>query len=297
MKIATSLNICVDRCREEQMIPRLAAAGFDGLDFNFCDMVERIDWHDAKAVAALLEPWQKAAEANRMTWVQAHGPMFGMFSSTAKDQKAGSLSVPAILAAARLGVPWMVFHPDVFPGSFDKAHLRAVRDRNAAFFRTLLPACEEGHVGIAIENIFDAAGRHGNRGCPRFFGTVPDELCELIDELDHPLVGACWDTGHARLMNHDQAACLAALGRRLKVLHIQENDGLNDDHMLPYVNGRSGVAWAGVVRGLRDAGYAGPFTYETHNAIQALPEELIDAMLRYAAQIARYLVDQITRPD
>jgi sugar phosphate isomerase/epimerase len=294
VQIAISLNICVGRCAEEQMIPRLKRAGFDGIDFNFCDLLDRVDWRDDRAVESLLGPWQAAARAAGLPWVQGHGPMFGMFSASPNDERARSLSAPAIRAAARLGVPWMVFHPDVFPGAFDKAHRRAVMERNAAFFRSLLPACEAGGVGIAIENIFDAAGRHGNRGCPRFYGSVPDELCELVDHLDHPLVGACWDTGHARLMNHDQAACLAALGPRLKVLHVQENDGKNDDHVLPFANGRDGVDWDGVVAGLRAAGYAGPFTYETHNAFNAVPEPLLDVALRYGAQVARHLVDRIT---
>jgi len=187
----------------------------------------------------------------------------------------------------------MVLHPDVFHGSFDKAHRKAIIDRNAEFFRSLLPHCEKHHVGVAIENIFDRAGRHGNRGCPRFFGAVPDELCELIDELNHPLIGACWDTGHARLMEHDQQSCLATIGHRLKALHIQENDGKDDDHMLPFACGRAGVNWAAVMAGLRAANYQGAFTYETHNAYNAVPETFLDEALRYGANIARYLVNSL----
>jgi sugar phosphate isomerase/epimerase len=122
-------------------------------------------------------------------------------------------------------------------------------------------------------------------------------LCELIDYLDHPLIGACWDTGHAKLMNHDQASCLSALGRRLKALHIQENDGRNDDHMLPFANGREGVDWNQVVKGLSDAQFAGPFTYEVHNAFHAVPDALLDDTLRHAARVARYLSDQIGKPS
>jgi sugar phosphate isomerase/epimerase len=297
MQIAMSLNICVNRCSEEQMIPRLAAAGFDALDFDFCDMIDRVDWTDERAVTPLVEGWQAAGRRAGLVWVQAHGPMFNMFGSSPKDEKARSLCGAAIRCAGRLGVRWMVLHPDTFPGSFDKTHRRSVLEHNAAFFRSLLPACEANRVGIAIENIFDAAGRHGDRGCPRFWGSVPDELCELIDYLDHPLIGACWDTGHAKLMNHDQASCLAALGRRLKALHIQENDGRNDDHMLPFANGREGVDWNQVVKGLSDAQFAGPFTYEVHNAFHAVPDALLDDTLRHAARVARYLSDQIGKPS
>ncbi len=293
MRIAMSLNITVNRCPEEHMIPRLAAAGFDALDFNFCDMLKRIDWFDAKAVAILLAPWQRAAEAAKMKWVQAHGPMFNMFSSSPDEARARALCVPAIRACGMLGVPWMVLHPDVFPGPFDRAHRQAILDRNVEFFRTLLPECEKAKVGIAIENIMDSFAPWAGRNTIRFFGGVPEEQCAMVDALNHPLIGACWDTGHARIMKLDPRICLPALGARLKALHVQENDGKDDDHMLPFVNGRGGVDWAGFAAGLRAAGYQGAMTYEVHSAFAAVPDALMDAALSYSAQIAKYLVKQV----
>ena len=292
MRITMSLNLCVNRFAEEQMIPRLAAAGFDSLDFDFCDHIERIDWRDARAVDQLLRPWQRAADTARIKWTQAHGPMFYMFGQSEKDEKARSLCVPAIRACGQLGVPWMVLHPDVFPGPFDKAHFQAIREKNMAFFRSLLPECEKAKVGIAIENIFDRAGRHGERSCSRFFADVPAELCDLIDELDHPLIGACLDTGHARLMGLDAPLFVYALGPRLKALHIQENDGNNDDHMLPFVNGNHGVNWKGFGEALTKVGYQGSFTYEVHNAFNAVPDAFYDTALRYAVDIAKFIVGQ-----
>jgi sugar phosphate isomerase/epimerase len=292
MRIAMSLNLCVNRCSEETMIPRLAAAGFDALDFNFCDLLTRIDWHDSAVVDQFLITLQSAAEKVRMKWTQAHGPMFYMFGHSEKDELARALCVPCIRACGQLGVPWMVLHPDVFPGPFDKAHRNAIRDGNIAFFRSLLPECEKAGVGIAIENIFDKAGRHGERNCSRFYADIPDEQCDLIDVLNHPLIGACWDTGHARLMGLDSPTCIQILGHRLKALHIQENDGKDDDHMLPFVNGNHGVNWNGFAAALASAGYQGSFTYEVHNAFNAVPEAFYDIALRYAADIAKFIVGQ-----
>jgi sugar phosphate isomerase/epimerase len=219
--------------------------------------------------------------------------MFSFFSSEPRDLRLRELCAPALRACKQLGVRWMVLHPDVFAGAFDRSHRAAVLAGNVDFFRSLLPTSEETGVGIAIENIFDSAGRHGNRQCCRFFGAVPDELCELIDAMNHPLIGACWDTGHAKLMQHDQKACLTALGSRLKALHVQENDGKNDDHMLPFVNGGEGVRWKDITDGLSAARYQGPFTYETHNAFGTLPDELLDITLDYAVAVGRYLSSQV----
>jgi sugar phosphate isomerase/epimerase len=162
-----------------------------------------------------------------------------------------------------------------------------------SFFRALLPECEKHSVGLALENIFDSAATEDGRNSPRWYGSVPDEQCELIDALKHPLVGACWDTGHARIMKLDQRAALTTLGSRLKAVHIQENDGANDDHMLPFHNGTAGVDWTAVTDGLRAAKYKGAFTYEVHNAFRALPLDLWDPLLRYSVAVARHLVARI----
>jgi len=288
--ISISLNICPKDVALPEFLPRLAQAGFQGLDFHFHDVAERIDWHDEKSAERFLEPLARSADLAGLKFVQAHGPMFNMFSDAPKDEKSRALCVPAIRACGRLKIPWMVMHPEVFSGAFDTAHYAALRDRNAAFFRSLLPECEKHGVGIAIENLFDAAGKYDGRKAGRFYASVPVEQCELIDALNHPLIGACWDTGHARIMSLDQRAGITALGKRLKAIHIQENDGHGDDHLLPFHCGVNGVDWTGVMAGLRAANYGGAFSFETHHAFRALPDPLFDHMLRYSTAVARHLI-------
>ena len=86
----------------------------------------------------------------------------------------------------------------------------------------------------------------------------------------------------------DQRAAIAALGPRLKALHIQDNDGTRDDHMLPFATAR-GVNWSDVALGLRDAGYGGAFTYEAHNGLRSVPDALLDDHLALAARTARHI--------
>ena len=96
--------------------------------------------------------------------------------------------------------------------------------------------------------------------------------------------------GHARLMGLEPQSWLPVLGRRLKALHIQENDGKGDDHMLPFVNGGDGVKWVGFAEALAHSGYQGAFTYEVHNAFNAVPDAFFDTALRYAAEIAKFII-------
>jgi sugar phosphate isomerase/epimerase len=114
---------------------------------------------------------------------------------------------------------------------------------------------EQTGVGIALENM---------PGCHRYF-SLPEQLAELIDTLNHPLIGACWDTGHGHITSLDQAKSLLTLGPRLKATHIQDNDGVKDQHLLPY---QGTIDWNAVARTLGRIGFAGDFTYEAHNSVR-----------------------------
>jgi sugar phosphate isomerase/epimerase len=292
MKIATSLNLCPPFLTEEALMPRLRSAGYDGVDFNFCDLTRRIDWSDERAADAFVDSWGTAAKGAGLDWVQSHGPMFNVFGDSEWDVKGRQLAPLSLRACGQLGVPWMVLHPETLPGGVsDSASYAEQLRRNVEYFQTLLPLCEKYNVGIALENLPEPMAARGGVRC--FCGTAP-ELIELIDTLNHPLIGACWDTGHAKINRLEQRSAIGCLGSRLKVLHIQENDGKGDDHMMPFVNGPAGIDWKTVIEGLRIADYQGAFTYEAHNSFRAVPEVLFDDVLHLSAKVARHLASQIT---
>lgn len=99
----------------------------------------------------------------------------------------------------------------------------------------------------------------------------------LIDELNDPLIGACWDTGHGnrpKFMNAgkdpspesdsiDQYQNLVRLGKRLKALHVHDNNCFEDDHLIPY-HGK--ICWDRVIAALDEIEYEQFFTFEAHNA-------------------------------
>lgn len=86
------------------------------------------------------------------------------------------------------------------------------------------------------------------------------EIADLIAAVGAGNVAACLDTGHANINGVDNAAFVREAGPRLKALHIADNLGEHDDHMLPY--GRGTVKWTGVMQALREVGYTGLFNYE-----------------------------------
>ncbi|GAB4191518.1 MAG: hypothetical protein Kow00105_05560 [Phycisphaeraceae bacterium] len=295
MKLVTSLNIRSEQVSEPRLIDALVRAGFDGIDLPFYQHRDSVDWNDERALNEWADQRAQWTEDAGLPWLQAHGPFFDMFGQDDEAKRQRETCRHAIRVCGRLGIPWMVLHPDIFPGPCDADHIRAIHQGNVEFFRSLIDDCEKHNVGIAIENIFDHYAQ--TKGCPRYFAGRPDEQCALIDELNHPLIGACWDTGHAHMNGIDQRQGITQLGERLKAIHIQETRAGEDrdDHVLPFSIEPPAVDWEGVTAGLRAIAFQGPFTFETHQALRRVPPELLDAALRYNVAIGRYLVSRITR--
>ena len=286
MELSTSLNIFdQERVPAVRAVERLADAGFRALDFNFVDWL----FDGSPFVGEGWDRWlgevRRRADALGVRFSQAHGPIFNKFDDSDKGKRLTDLSHRSLEGAAILGLPCVVFEPETLAGAWDAAHITHVKQRNLDWFGQLLPTAEKTGVGIALENTTDMHARA--RGSARWYGATPAELIELTDAFGHRLVGNCWDTGHAQIQKLDQGAALRALGGRLKATHIQDNDGVSDQHLLPF-SGK--VDWTAVLAALRDIGYAGDFTYEVHNSVRSLPDPLRDSALRHAVRIGSDLL-------
>ena len=74
---------------------------------------------------------------------------------------------------------------------------------------------------------------------------------------------------------------------RLKALHIADNLGSKDDHILPY--GQGTVKWAEIMKALRETGYKGLFNFEVPGENHC-PEPVLMAKLDYALQMAKWMI-------
>ena len=107
---------------------------------------------------------------------------------------------------------------------------------------------EKGYaIRICLENLIG------------LFCTV-DELNNLIDRLDDTCFGICLDTGHLNLKDKDQSGFIRKAGKRLRALHIADNEGERDQHMMPYAKGN--IKWEPVVKALNEIGYSELFNLE-----------------------------------
>ena len=123
-----------------------------------------------------------------------------------------------------------------------------------------------------LQNLWEVAGyaapvgvRLALENIPRGYTGDPQRLVGLLEDLGAPNVGAVIDTGH-RNLGGDPAAALRTVGRHLITLHLHDNHGERDEHLLP---GRGNIAWDEVNRALAEIRYDGVFMYEINR-----PEDL-----------------------
>ncbi|MFR2694474.1 MAG: sugar phosphate isomerase/epimerase family protein [Enterocloster bolteae] len=108
--------------------------------------------------------------------------------------------------------------------------------------------------------------------------------------------GFCLDTGHSELVKRPPYKTVLRLGHRIKILHLHENDGIEDLHQIPHTFGRKagdGFDRGGPFAGLRATGYDGVLNFETFPAMNSFPESVKEEVLRTIAGIGRYFAGRI----
>lgn len=155
---------------------------------------------------------------------------------------------------AEVGGNAVVVHP---PGDKRDEELRRSLNRSLEVFERVRGLCEDLGVVIAVENGFP---------------TDLDVLNFYFERYPPEFVGFCFDSGHANLRGNFND--LRGFGERLRVLHLNDNRGEKDDHQPPFWGT---VDWEGVMRWIRETGYAKPPNFEiTHN-----PEHFKGGMEEY----------------
>jgi sugar phosphate isomerase/epimerase len=101
-------------------------------------------------------------------------------------------------------------------------------------------------------------------------------------------LGICLDTGHAAMAGLDCADFIHDAGNLLKALHVHDNVGPEDNHVLPYE--LSSIPWDRVLAAIAEVGYEGSFNLEIPGRRSPMPVR--EARLDYARALAAYMVRQ-----
>lgn len=258
MKIAATIGDMYAYCSSPAEAVRCyAGTGFRYLDYNF-QKVHRdgspFMLDDDQAWRDQVRATAKAAQECGFTFVQAHLPCYNPMGEY--DHKR---CMRAVLRAAEacgiLKIPTMVIHSSYSPVHRYPMDQDAYFAYNKKFLAPVLEVAEKYGTFLCVENT--SAKNMGECYFPR----TAKEMNDFVKFIDHPLLGCCWDTGHAVLEGkYDQYADLLELGGNLKAVHIHDNNGFSDQHLAPYCGK---LQLNRIIEAFRDMDFPGFFTYET----------------------------------
>ncbi len=214
----------------DELIPIYAQYGIRNLDLNFCEMMRDDSRLNDKRAKDYIKRLKEEREEYGLAYIQAHAP-YPVRGSAVYEWDARIIK--ALNLALELGIPHIVVHPvgkDI--------------EENIRYYDRLI---RESDITIAIENMEsdEEISKH--------------EEINTIIESNPKRLKALFDTGHAHMRKLDLAKEIKGYGKNLVGLHIHDNDGKSDQHLLPFMGT---INWKEVVRALSEAGYSGYLTYE-----------------------------------
>ena len=227
-------------------LPPIADAGFAAIEVMLLCGVDFFDYTNPQAVDELQ---RVAADLDIVIWSlheQDIPPCIGA-ADTAERQAAADEVRRVLDLAHRLGAQRIPSHLLMNPKFDVDAVEEALMEKRAVeMLHELVPQVIASGAKIAIENT-------GRRAWAR-----PAALARRMATLPTEAYGFVIDTGHAnRMSNYDELADLFA--DRLITLHLNDNHGINDDHLPP---GKGTVDFSKIVKLLDDIGYDGCYLYE-----------------------------------
>lgn len=300
MKISTSTFGVIQPYGMEEGLKMLREAGFEAIDYSITQ--NAMDWEESffrdPANPAFAEHFRKIGQTVKdcgLEMYQCHAPYARVTISDPEFYtQLQKQTVRSIYAAKYMDCPNIIAHPVLHRDFCDGKNKELARQTTLDYFSALVPALKETGVTMCIENLFFYINEE-KRWAPNYCSDGED-LCDIIDTLNKmhdPYFAACIDTGHAVVAQRDPAEMIRILGHRVKVLHIQDNLGIRDEHLIP-TEGK--INWKAVATALGEVGYQGTFNFEVSKPFANLDKdtfsrETFQNACRYLYSIGRSLAD------
>lgn len=212
---------------------------------------------------------------------QMHGIWLTVNFDKTDEDRAATLGyyVKQMQACNYLGCKYLVIHP-FMPFGFDvEGDFAFTLEVNRKLLRDLIPHAEQWGVTVCVENL-----PFPNNPMSRV-----TEVKKLVSEIGHPKIKVCLDTGHANIFSNDIAADVRLLGNDLATLHVHDNYGKKDDHLLPY---HGSIKWDEFLASLTEIGYNGCFNLETYIG-ERVPEPYLGELQIALARLAQFMADKV----
>ena len=248
-------GLCTSLLAEQRLnshvLDKMLAAGLR--DFEIMAARQHLDYHDLNHVRDVAQWFSDHA----VSLHSLHAPLFsdwnwgkegGLLISVASPERRARIASMdeikrAIEVAERLPYSYLVLHLGVPGEEYD------LRKFDAAFTSVehLKIFAKERGVQILLENIPSEL-------------SAPERMLAFFQytRLD---LKVCFDTGHAHMTGGVQAA-FRTLRERIAAIHLHDNHGEKDEHLLPF---EGEIDWAQTIRDFRSAGIQFPLLFEVNS--------------------------------
>ena len=254
-RIITTTDVFEDGYPAEKAADRLAALGYEGIDMGFDYWVFNGSPFLADDYLQWAQRLRSHADEIGIPYTHAHAP---------GEADHYDYAARSIRAAAVLGARYLVVHPvtrNADGGSFPTK--KRFLEVNGEAIERLLPVAEECGVTLLSENLL------------LDHSSDPRIISELVALVDSPRFGWCFDTGHAHCSGYKMDILKECVAAPVS-LHIQDNDGTCDGHLIP---GDGTVDWELFLSTLKEIGYMGDCVLEAHHQSLTAPDAERDAVL------------------
>ena len=254
----------------------IARCGYDSVDFQefaniYSDFFKLPEDEFLKAVKCEREK----IESYGLTVHQAHAPwVWGEPRDHTREERVLWLEAmkKAVRGAHALGTEIFVAHA-LLPYDDTDENPDEVLELNEKFFAELADFAKEYGITVCVENL---PFKHHP------LSTV-ESVCALVDKLQRDNLKICLDTGHAAIFDKDVASAVRYIGDRLATVHIHDNMGDEDSHLVP---GEGVIDWKAFSSALRDIAYRGVISLETSPKHAKYPKEMWNERERILVEIA-----------
>ncbi len=299
MKLSVQTLGTVDIMGIEEGIKAIADAGFDALDLGLDGFYKweeltsgkKCDFYEEENFLAYVDKIKAEADKYGIEIGQVHAP-FPIFvpkcpkgSENVKADIAKSIEV-----CSRVACPRIVIHP-IFDGSarFPSMTKEEEIKANMEYYTSIIPLLKKHNVVCCLENMWMQDWK-----TKKIYTASCSEINEVINYIDNlneiageRCFGFCLDIGHLLLLGQDPCYWIEKLGDRLETLHTHDNDGVADEHILPYLGCAN---WDRFILGLRKIGYTRNFSFEVSSFNRKFPKELVPAALKLTAETGKYFI-------
>lgn len=188
----------------------------------------------------------------------------------------------AIYGTHVLGCSRFVVHP-LMPYIDTNKNPEEVWELNLWFVGELADYAKEYGITVCVENL----------PFPDYPLTTVEQVCRLVDALDRENLKICLDTGHAAIFfGKDVGDAVRIVDDKLEAVHIHDNMGKIDEHLIP---GDGIIDWDGFASALREIGYNKVISLETSAKHSLYPESVWNEREIMLADIARNIAEKASK--